>query len=191
MELWSYMDVTWAIGAAASIVSASVVVAATLFAFVQVREARRARLAQVVLDYQQWHASEPFKTTRRRLFTGDFHDLTQLRAEDAAALEDVIDQLEFLGMLVDLGLLAFEMVAVLYRYSPTKVLEMAGPFIAAKRGSAPGYGVYLERLVQRVRTMQAAERDGSTRSRVRVPQDATKAATNTATDTAEAFVGGG
>jgi hypothetical protein len=61
----------------------------------------------------------------------------------------VVDQLEFLGMLVDRQLLDYEAVAVFYRFSPPRVWRSAAPFVINMRSEAPGYGRYLEKLAQR------------------------------------------
>jgi hypothetical protein len=53
----------------------------------------------------------PHKTARRRLLAGGFDPHT-VTSDDAAVLEELVDQMEFLGMLVDLDLIDYDVVAV-------------------------------------------------------------------------------
>lgn len=80
------------------------------------------------------------------MYTGDILDVTQLSPEDLATLEEVVDQLEFLGILVHHRLIDADVVTTFFRYSPRRVWHIAGPFIQATRRHAPGYGTYLEKL---------------------------------------------
>lgn len=76
-------------------------------------------------------------------------DPQTVTSEDVAVLEELVDEMEFLGMLVDLDLLDYDVVAIFYRYSPTRVWHAARPFIVDMRKNAPGYGAYLEKLAKR------------------------------------------
>ena len=142
-------DFWTAVSAIRSVAALVVVVTATAYAYRQVREASRARTAATLLQYQQWQASEEAKAVRRRLFAGEFHDVNKLSPTDAYLLEDIVDQMEFLGMLVEHKLLDFSVAYTFYRYSPRLVWDHAEPFIRLWRQKAPGYGDYLERLARR------------------------------------------
>jgi hypothetical protein len=108
--------------------------------------------AQTILQFQAWYLSEPYKSTRIRPLRGEFEDIASLTPEQATSVEDVVDQLEFLGMLVDRQLLDYEVVAVFYRFSPPRVWRSAAPFVINMRSEVPGYGRYLEKLAQRACT---------------------------------------
>jgi hypothetical protein len=137
----------WAATSALTSVGALiVVVAATAYAYRQIGEAARARTAATLLQFQQWNASDEVRSVRRRLPAGDFDAAGTLSPADADLLEDVVDRMEFLGMLVERDLLDIAVVRTFYRYSPRLVWQHAQPFILLKRQSAPGYGEYLERL---------------------------------------------
>ncbi len=141
-DLWA------AVSAISGVVALLVVGAATVYAYRQFREAARARTASVLLQFQLWHTSEPVKSCRRRLLAGEFADVTRLSGVERAQLEDVIDQMEFLSMLVEHRLIDAPVAKTFYRYSPQRVWEHAEPFILEMRQLAPGYGQHLERFAK-------------------------------------------
>jgi len=141
------LESTWvAVTALSSGVAALVVVVGTFIALRSLREAERARSAATLLQFQAWQSSEAAKSFRRRLYAGEV--FWQHSDADRAALEDAVDQHEFLGMLVARRLVDAEVAATFYRYSPRRVWEHALDFIESTRVGAPGYGLYLQALVE-------------------------------------------
>jgi hypothetical protein len=148
-NLWGAMS------ALSAAVGAIVIVIAAIYAHFQVKEARLSRNVALLLAFQDKYHSLPAREFRRRLLAGEFgqadkFDFDRLDAEDFHRLWQLLDQLEVLGVLVDRGLLDFDLVVACFHRSPPMVWNAVQTYVQQRRELAsPFEGRYLERLVQR------------------------------------------
>jgi hypothetical protein len=142
-EVWS------AIAAISAACGTLIVLAAAAYAYLQVREARLARTMSILWAFHDRYHADPLRTFRRRLIAGELGDLNQLDGADVSALANLIDLLEFLGILVERKLLDFNLVLTVFSYSPPRVWKAVEPYILPRRKRPPYYGAYFEKLIRR------------------------------------------
>lgn len=116
-------DLWGAVGAISAAVGALVIIVAGVYAHFQVREARFARNVGLLLAFHEQYHSMPVRTFRQRLLRGELGNLDELDGDDGDRLWDLIDQLQLLGVLVDRGLVDFELVYAAFHSSPLRVWE--------------------------------------------------------------------
>jgi hypothetical protein len=144
-EIWS------AIAAISAACGTLIVLAAAVYAYLQVREARLARTMSILWAFHDRYHSDPLRTFRRRLIGGELGGLDQLDAADIGMLANLIDQLEFLGILVNRKLLDFDLVVTVFPYSPPRVRKAVESYILPRRRQPPHYGAHFEEFIRRYR----------------------------------------
>jgi hypothetical protein len=152
------MAVQWwdALGAISGCVATLTVIVALFFARRQISEAKLARDAQVLQVFQDRYHSKERRSFRQRIRNGEFgpaelFDRKKLSEEDDTQFGILIDELEFLAILVDRELLDFDLVVAAFRNTPVKIWRYVEPSIRAHRRNAPDpvLGIHLEKLAQR------------------------------------------
>lgn len=150
-------DVWAAVGAISAAIGTVFIVAASFFAYSQIKEARLSRHVQLLISFQEKYHSQAARHFRRRLVSGEFGppdqlDPARMSAEDFHSFWQLHDQLEMLGVLVEQRLLAFDLVVACFHRSPPQVWAAIEPYIVDRRTHAsPLEGVHFERLVRRYR----------------------------------------
>jgi hypothetical protein len=149
-NLWS------AIAALGTAFTALIVVLALLYARSQVREARLERNASLLRAFQDTYHAASMRQFRLRLLGGEFgtaETFDQARMTDADRLQywGLVDELEFLGVLVDRGLLDFELVVAAFRYTPPQIWQHIRSYTMRQREVhiPPLDRIYLELLANR------------------------------------------
>ncbi|MFD9081628.1 DUF4760 domain-containing protein [Streptomyces erythrochromogenes] len=152
----------WAgVAAVSAAIGTIVVTVAASFAYSQIKEARRARHLSLLLSFQEKYHSPAARAFRHRLLSGEFgppeeFDPSRLNVDDFHSFWQLHDQLEMLGVLVDRGLLDFDLVLACFHRSPPRVWAAVEPYILTRRTLAsPLEGQNFERLVGRYRTSSA------------------------------------
>jgi hypothetical protein len=152
------MDIGWtALASISGALSAATVLFALVYARGQVREASLARQAAIIQSFQQSYHERERRIFRLRLLKdGDFglpedFDGDSLAREDALQFFTLIDQLEFLGVMVDRGLLDFELVVAAFRSTPPRVWLFIRPWVLRKRAADPPpvHSLFLEKLAKK------------------------------------------
>src|SRR5262245_33167898 len=144
-----------AIGAVSTAVGTVVVIVGGIYAYFQVVAARRGRHLTILLSFQEKYHSIPAREFRRRLLKGELGapdelDPESLADDDFHRFWEPHDQLEVIGVLVERGLLDFDLVLACFHRSPPMVWEAVGPYIRKRRQTAsPHEGRNFERLVER------------------------------------------
>lgn len=152
------MGDTWtAINAVSAAIGSVVVIVASFFAYSQIREARLSRHVHLLISFQEKYHANGARHFRYRLLSGEFgspevFDPTRMSTEDFHSFWQLHDQLEMLGILVEKGLLDFDLVLACFHRSPPQVWSAIEPYILdRRRRSSPLEGRNFERLVQRYR----------------------------------------
>ena len=150
VEVWT------AIGAISSTLATITVIVALFFARRQIHEAKLARDATVLQAFQDRYHSKERREFRRRIRNGDFgppelFDRKNLTEEDNIQFGILIDELEFLAVLVDRELLDFDLVVAAFRSTPPEIWRYVEPSVRAHRQttSPPVLCVHLEQLATR------------------------------------------
>ena len=151
------MDDVWtALGAISGSVATLTVIVALFFAWRQVAEAKLARDATVLQTFQDRYHSKERRDFRRRIRNGEFgppdlFDRRNLDQEDDLQFGILIDELEFMAVLVDRNLLDFDLVVAAFRSTPVEIWRYLEPSIRVKRRNTPPatYCIHLEKLAQR------------------------------------------
>ncbi|MFF7747864.1 hypothetical protein ACFZCP_01175 [Streptomyces sp. NPDC007971] len=142
-----------------------VVIAASFFAYSQIKEARLSRHVQLLISFQEKYHSPASRRFRHRLVSGEFgspedFDPTHMSEEDFHSFWQLHDQLEMLGVLVEQKLLAFDLVLACFHRSPPRVWNAIEPYILNRRTQAsPHEGEHFERLVRRYQSSHAFHAD--------------------------------
>jgi hypothetical protein len=109
----------------------------------------------VLQTIQDRYHSKERREFRRRIYKGEFgpselFDRDNLNDEDDIQFGILLDELEFMAVLVDRGLLDFDLVVAAFRNTPPKMWRYLEPSIRRRQQttSAPQY-VHLERLAKR------------------------------------------
>lgn len=150
-------DIWASVAAVSAAIGTIVVIVASFFAYSQVREARSARHVSLLISFQEKYHSPAARSFRYRLLSGEFgppeeFDPTRLNVEDFHSFWQLHDQLEMLGVLVDRGLLDFDLVLAGFHRSPPQVWAAIEPYILTRRTLAsPLEGQNFEKLVWRYR----------------------------------------
>jgi hypothetical protein len=149
VEVWT------AIGAISGCLATVTVIVALFFARRQLFESKLARDATVLQTFQDRYHSKERREFRRRIYGGEFgpsdlFDRGNLNEEDDIQFGILLDELEFMAVLVDRGLLDFDLVVAVFRNTPPKMWRYLEPSIRRQRQgtSAPHY-VHLEKLAKR------------------------------------------
>jgi hypothetical protein len=149
VEVWT------AIGAISGILATVTVIVALFYARRQVSESKLARDATVLQTFQDRYHSKERREFRRRIYNGEFgpsdlFDRATLRQEDDIQFGLLIDELEFMAVLVDRKLLDFGLVVAAFRNTPPRMWRYLEPSIRRQHQntSAPHY-VHLEKLALR------------------------------------------
>ncbi|WP_133912706.1 DUF4760 domain-containing protein [Streptomyces sp. NBC_00582] len=138
-----------------------VVIAASFFAYSQIKEARLSRHVQLLISFQEKYHSPAARRFRHRLLSGEFgspqnFDPTRMCDEDFHSFWQLHDQLEMLGVLVERKLLSFDLVLACFHRSPPRVWNAIEPYVLNRRAQAsPLEGMHFERLVHRYRNSPA------------------------------------
>lgn len=135
------------IQAVSSVASTVLVAVALVYAGAQVREAKVGRRMDLLLTFHDRYHQESLRYFRLRLLNGQLGPLDQLSSEDYRQLRSLIDELNFLALLVKNGLLDLSTVLSFFYYSPPRVWEKAQTYIQSERATSPTYAQELERLV--------------------------------------------
>jgi hypothetical protein len=135
------------IQAVSSVASAVLVAVALIYAGAQVREAKVGRRTDLLLTFHDRYHQESLRYFRHRLLNGQLGSLDQLPSEDCHQLRTLIDELNFLALLVKNNLLDLPTVLSFFYYSPPRVWEKAQAYIQSERATSPAYAQELERLV--------------------------------------------
>ena len=150
------MDEVWsALGAISTAVGALIVMIGGIYARSQVNEARLARNITLLIDFQRQYHSLEFRDFRSRLLIGEFGEPESLDPETFDPVDQhkfwmLVDQIEFLGILVERRLIDFDLVLSSFHRSPPRVWNAIKPYILRRRArQRPLLGIHFERLVQR------------------------------------------
>lgn len=149
------MGDSWeAVSAVSTGVGTLFVIAASFFAYSQIKEARLSRHIQLLLSFQEKYHAPAARRFRHRLISGEFgspetFDPSHMSSEDFHAFWQLHDQLEMLGVLVEQKLLTFDLVLACFHRSPPQVWTAIEPYIVERRNHAsPLEGRHFERLVR-------------------------------------------
>lgn len=143
-EFWN------ALSAISAAVAAVVVVVAGIYAKGQVAEAKRTREVALLTQIYERYSRDDVRSLRRRQIHGEFDNVDRLSTADYDALSRNLDQLEFLAIAVEHGLLDFNLVKAVFLDSPPRVWAMAQKYHAwARTPSDPGPASHLARLAAR------------------------------------------
>jgi hypothetical protein len=135
------------IQAVSSVASTILVAVALVYAGAQVREAKIGRRMDLLLSFHDRYHQEPLRYFRLRLLGDQIDSFDQLSPEDYRQFRSLIDELNFLALLVKHGLLDLQTVISFFYYSPPRVWDKAQPYIQSERLTTPTYAQELERLV--------------------------------------------
>lgn len=168
------MDDPWlAIAGLAAAVQAAVVVFAAYFGLQQVRESRRTRAASILfplfVEFENREASD----ARYRLFHFLPEDLTtELNREDSWTVYQVVRQLDFMGYLVDRGVVEFDLIAPYYAKRILDCWERTHDYVRVQRqrNNGSAFADHLEVLAKRC-SVYAAKRGLSVVPDTRIPDD--------------------
>jgi hypothetical protein len=130
-----------------SVASTVLVAVALVYAGAQVREAKIGRRMDLLLTFHERYHQEPLRYFRLRLLDDQLGPIDQLSLEDYRQLRSLIDELNFLALLVKNGLLDLQTVISFFYYSPPRVWSKAQTHIRSERLTSPTYAEELERLV--------------------------------------------
>jgi|GEM_PF-4912614 len=143
-EFWN------ALSAISAAVAAIVVVAAGVYAKGQVAEAKRTREIALLTQIYERYTRDDVRSLRRRQIHGEFDNVDRLSAADYDALSRNLDQMEFLAIAVEHGLLDFKLVKAVFLDSPARVWGMAQKYHEwARTPSDSGPASHLARLAAR------------------------------------------
>ena len=149
-ELWT------AVGAVSGCLATATVIVALFFARGQVREAKLARDAVVLQTFRDRYHSQERREFRRRIRAGEFgpaedFDRRNLAPEDDMQIGIIVDELEFLAVMVERNLLDFDLVVAAFRNTPPAMWRYLEPSVRRQRlsGRDPVACVHLERLATR------------------------------------------
>ncbi|WP_182883079.1 hypothetical protein [Microbispora sp. H10949] len=158
-------DVWAALSAISAALGVLLVIVASVYAHIQVKEARRSRHITLLLAFQENYHSISARDFRRWLLAGEFgmpeeFDADKLDRENFHRFWQLLDQLEVLGVLVKQNLIDFELVVASFHRSPPMVWEAIGPYVQKRRREAsPLESVNLEHLVHRYRSSDYLPRE--------------------------------
>jgi len=147
-DLWS------AISALSSAIGTGLVIVAAIYARGQVREARQTREVELIQNiYQRFNELE-IRNFRTRLMRGEIADVAVLSPIDRDLLARNLDQLEFIAIAVERGLLDFDMVYSVFPNSPPQLWALANKLSWTRANTA-----YANRPLARLIARYAARRD--------------------------------
>jgi hypothetical protein len=135
------------VSAVSSAISALVVLAAAVYAAMQVSELRKARGIQSLLAVHERYQSRDLNLIRRRLHAGQLGDVSKLTEVEHEQLGDLLNQLELISVLVERGLIDHELVRRVFPTIP-KTVKQAMPFIDVRRQSNARYALHSEKLAK-------------------------------------------
>ena len=133
------MEWTWE--AIAGFVAAGIVFGAAIFAYVQLREMKRRRNADVVVEiYRELRNREAIETLRF-IYRVEPEEVEHLPDQQRLDIERMCDRFEMLGILVCEGSIAESLALELILGSPLRCWRQLCPYIQRRRGP-PGRGHY-------------------------------------------------
>jgi hypothetical protein len=142
-EVWN------ALSAIGTLLSAVIILFTAIYAVRQVREARATRNINTVLSIHEQFSAPNINLIRRNLQEGKLGDLTKgLDPEVKRDLDDLLNQMQLLGVLVHFGFVDFEVVHELFPNIPV-TWQAALPYIRSRQDLQPQYGRRIESLVKR------------------------------------------
>jgi hypothetical protein len=142
-------DVWTVVSAISASLSALVVVAAAVYAAMQVSELKKARGLQSLLAVHAQYRSSEVNLIRRRLLSGELGDVTKLSDTDQEQLANLLGQVELIAVLVDRGLLDEDLVHAMFQSIPD-IVDQAKPYIELRRRSHAGYADLSEKLATKM-----------------------------------------
>lgn len=150
------MDQFWsALNAISAAVGVMIVLAAGIYARSQVGEARLSRNVTLLIEFQRQYHSWESRELRSRFFSGEFGDADSfdpdmLQPPDNHRLLMLLDQLDFLGILVYRKLIDFDLVLASFHVTPPRIWDIAKPYILRRRRTGtPLLGIHFEQLVKK------------------------------------------
>jgi hypothetical protein len=154
---------TWdALSSIATILSTIIIFVTAIYAVRQVREARAVRHISTLLSIHEQFSAHDISLMRRDLQEGKLGDLTKdLESNTKRNLDDLLNQMQLLGVLVHLGFVEFEAVRELFPNMPV-TWHAALPYIRSRQELQPHYALRIESLVRRYEVNDAVRliRDG-------------------------------
>lgn len=137
-----------AISALSSALSALVVLVAVIYAALQVKEAKTSRSIDTLLTIYSQYQSKELNLIRRQLRNGALGDLTALTDPSKRHdLDDLLNQFQLLGILVDRKYLDFRLVQDVFPNLP-RTWKDAFPYVQKRRQEQSSYATFAERLAQ-------------------------------------------
>ena len=143
------------VSAVSSVVGTIVVLSAAVYAHYQLKEARDSRNVSLLASFHDKYHTEQMRRVRRRLLNGDFgppekFDPEQVPEQDAILIYQMIDLLQFIGVLVERRLVDFELVFGMFYWSPPRVWAYLEPYVMRSRAAGnPLACLHLEKLARR------------------------------------------
>lgn len=145
------MDTLWvAVAAIAAAVQTAVIVCAAAYALGQVREARRARNLTTLIYLNGAIDADSAHEDRLRLFNELPGDLTkQLSSEHYALVYRIVRLFTFIGDLVDMGLLDFELIARTHGRPISRISQRLEPWMHKQHETDPTFAQAFVSLAKR------------------------------------------
>ena len=133
--------------------AAATVIVALLYARGQVREASFTRQASMIHSFHEMYHNPEMRLFRRRLLAGEFglpeeFDPDRLEVDDLTRFNMLLDQLEFMGVMIEQELLRSDLFISAFHRTPPFVWEYVKPWTYQRRAESPPPIKYthLERL---------------------------------------------
>jgi hypothetical protein len=156
--------IIWAVIAAIAAAAQTVIIAAAAcYAYIQVREVRRARLLSILISLRQDIDSTEARQNRYKLFNELPDDLaSSLTAEQDWVIDRVVVEYENIGSLVANGFIKFNLISSLYGSSTERSWKRAEPWVQKeriRRNSAP-YATNFEKFAKKCIEYNAQKHQG-------------------------------
>jgi hypothetical protein len=121
------------LAAMSTVIGAAIVVVTAVYAARQVHEAKVARRTELLLTLHGRYHSDDLQRFRRRLLMGELGDLAALSDDDTDELMQLLNELQFYALLMQMNLLKREDVASVLGGSPSRVWNQVAGFVHALR----------------------------------------------------------
>ena len=140
--------VNWeAISAIATCVASLVVIIALIYGMQQLREMQRTRAVTVFLPLFQSLQTAAASRLRAQIYNDVPTDLSGITPEHEAIMNEVINQLDFLGFLTERNLIEFELIAPFFYGTTIRCWRRLEPYVQAQRQlRKTRFAWYFERL---------------------------------------------
>ena len=126
------MDWT-AISGITALVQAVVVIIALVYGALQLRESAKSRSLSIFLPLYEELNSPKSVALRKKLYTETGGDPTLYTDEQEELINNIVNQLDFLGFLTQNKLIDFKLVAPLYYGTVIRCWEKASPYVLHQR----------------------------------------------------------